>query len=200
MDNLSHKIKLPYGNNIASVWKSLKDNQYHLAIFNPKKIRFYSVPYTKFPSWQPVKQAIREDIKKHFARENLKAANRTAEKALVPAILSTYKEGEILSCSWGWEQTNVEFVQVIGKTASRLIVRAVSSNLKSQSQTMAGQCVPSKNSFIGPVFYLNIRPYGLNGGTHFVRGSYIYDKGKIDSANHWHKTTETEEHYCSWYA
>jgi hypothetical protein len=189
MDHLSHQIKLPYGNHIASVWKSLKDHQYRLAIFNPNKIRFYSVPFTKFPTWLMVKQAI---------RENLKAAERTAVKALIPAILATYSEGDILSCSWGWEQTNVEFVQVIRKTASRLIVRAISGKLR-ETQSMAGKLTPDKNAFAGPAFALSIRPFGPNGG-HCVKGAYIYDKGKVSSANHWNKTTETEEHYCSWYA
>lgn len=198
MDHLSHQIKLPYGNNIASVWKSLKDHQYRLAIFNPKKTRFYAVPFTKFPTWLMVKQAIRDHIKKHFDRENLKAAERAAAKALIPAILATYSEGDILSCSWGWEQTNVEFVQVIRKTASRLIVRAISGKLK-QTQSMAGKLTPVKNVFIGPAFALSIRPFGPNGG-HCVKGAYIYDKGKVSSANHWQKTNAIEEHYCSWYA
>ena len=153
-----------------------------------------------------VKQAIRDNIKKHFDRENLCGPRvdrlwrsyRGAAKALIPAILATYSEGDILSCSWGWEQTNVEFVQVIRKTASRLIVRAVSGKLK-QTQSMAGKLTPVKNSFTGPAFALSIRPFGPNGG-HCVKGAYIYDQGKVGSANHWNKTTETEEHYCSWYA
>lgn len=199
MKNTStHIIKLPYGGNIAHVWRNIERNYYSIGIFNPKKIRRLGGHYYKFTTWNQVKEHIRYCIKTHFDRESLKAADRAAAQALVPGILATYAEGDILECSWGYEQTNVEFVQVTGKTASRLIVRAISGNLR-YTQSMAGMLKAEKNSFVGPAFYLNVRPYGTDGG-HCVRGSYVYDKGKVDSANHWSKTSEKQEHYCSWYA
>lgn len=198
MKSSTHTIKLPYGGNIAQIWKNQDKNYYAVRLFNPKKIRRLGGRYLWFTTWLKVKEYIRSTIKNHFDRENIKASERVAAKAAVPAILATYQKGDVLYASWGWEQTNIEFVQVVGISSSRLIVRAISGNL-SYTGDMSGKVKPEIDNFIGPVFYLNIRPFGTD-GNHCARGSYVTDKGKIDSANHWSRTTVSEEHYCSWYA
>jgi hypothetical protein len=195
---LSHKVPMPYGGCFAHIVKYLERGTYALSIHNPKKIRFYSPRYTPFPSWQLLKEEIRTVIQRYDSRISAKAAARAEEKALIPGILANYNVGDLLSCSWGWEQTNVEFVQIVGKSKARLIVRAIAGET-TETQFMAGKCRPIPNSFIGPSFSLTVRAWGKD-GAHGIRGSYVSDQGKIGSANSWSRTTATDDHHISWYA
>jgi hypothetical protein len=195
----SHIIKLPYGGNIARVWRNIEHSYYSVGIFNPKKIRRGGGHYFRFYSWNKVKEHIRHLIKNHIEREAIKKADRVASKAIIPTIISTYSKGDFLYTSWGWEQTNIDFVQIIDKTTSRLMVRAVEKKSVEQTGHMSGKCSPVRNAFLGPVFYLSIRPNGKN-SEHFVRGSYTEENRTRHSVDTFYKTSETESHYYSWYA
>lgn len=67
------------------------------------------------------------------------------------AFKTTLVVGDILSTSWGYEQTNVEFFQVIKvKSAKRIVIREVSKMLTQDDDAHdCGTVVPSKDSFIG---------------------------------------------------
>ena len=67
----------------------------------------------RYPSIQGRSEAIQlyvESLKRaEIAKENEKAAR----KARAAEFRASLKPGVILTCSWGWEQTNVEFYRVI---------------------------------------------------------------------------------------
>lgn len=95
------------------------------------------------------------------------------------------KVGDILYCTWGWEQTNVEFAQVVevlpsGNTCK---VRAICSRIE-ETGSMQGNAWPLKDNFKGPehLFRPRVGDCGKIGDRHF---SPMGDKLKIG---------------CSWYA
>ena len=56
-------------------------------------------------------------------RNEAKIAERKERKAKAAAAMKTVKVGDVFSCSWGWEQTNVDLFQVValvGKNSVRL--------------------------------------------------------------------------------
>ena len=58
--------------------------------------------------------------------------------------------GSILYASWGWEQTNINFYQVIErKGAKTLILREVKANRDHNAHDMSGYCVAIPDAFIG---------------------------------------------------
>ena len=63
----------------------------------------------------------------------------------------TLKVGEILRSSWGWEQTNVQYYQVVGVTRNSVALCEVAQNTI-ETGFMSGECTPVPNSFIGKVF------------------------------------------------
>ncbi|NMZ71352.1 hypothetical protein SAMN05216370_0033 [Pseudomonas peli] len=81
------------------------------------------------------------------------AARRQAERAERNAPHSL-KERDVLVSSWGYEQTNVEFyevVRVVGKSSVEL--RQIRADKKSDgAQSMTGTCLPLLGEYLGEAF------------------------------------------------
>ena len=98
---------------------------------------------------------------------------------------TSLKVGDILYCTWGWEQTNVEFAQVVkvlpsGKTCK---VRHICSRIE-ETGSMQGNAWPLKDNFKGPEHLFRPR---------------VGDCGKIGD-RHFSPMGEKERIGCSWYA
>lgn len=57
--------------------------------------------------------------------------------------------GDIFRCSWGYEQTNIDYYQVVAVRGRLIDVRAISQQRKGNGCPDQGYCVPVPNSFIG---------------------------------------------------
>jgi hypothetical protein len=90
-------------------------------------------------------------------------AERKAERAkLSAAMAEQLTVGTILYYSWGYDQTNIEFFQVIRNTGKSVIVREIASESVEGSQGfMSEQVKPVRDAFIGPELRKIIGPYGL---------------------------------------
>ena len=56
--------------------------------------------------------------------------------------------GDLFSCSWGYEQTNVDFYQVVGlKGAHTIVVRRLNTRRREVLNTMTGYSRPIRDSF-----------------------------------------------------
>lgn len=69
------------------------------------------------------------------------------------------KIGDIFVATWGYEQTNADFFQIIGLTAKGVKVRHIKSKQKIEGQTMVGTSIPIKNAFDGEVHTRRIYLY-----------------------------------------
>lgn len=70
-----------------------------------------------------------------------------------------FVNGDILYTAWGYDQTNVDFYQVVEVKGALIVVRKVSEIVKSESQS-SEQVVAKPDSFIGPP--IRVKP-GVNG-------------------------------------
>lgn len=61
------------------------------------------------------------------------------------------KIGDIFVATWGYDQTNADFFQVVGTTAKGVKVRHIKSKENVDGQSMTGTAVPIKNAFDGAV-------------------------------------------------
>lgn len=60
--------------------------------------------------------------------------------------------GQILSSSWGYEQTNVNFYQIVEiRGKCKIILREI-NKVRDFQGSMHGTCVPVKDQFIGEEF------------------------------------------------
>lgn len=79
---------------------------------------------------------------------------KAKNKKPLPLIkeLKGIKLNDVFSYSWGYDQTNVNYYQVVGfKGKSTVLIREISSRMVESKgySSMAGECEPRLNSFIG---------------------------------------------------
>lgn len=96
--------------------------------------------------------------------EVLKAApaRRKAAAALSP-VEAGVEVGDFFYTSWGYDQTQSEFYQVVGLTPKGVKVRQVGSAVE-QDNTSSYAVVPVKDRFVGEVETKVLRPCGREGG------------------------------------
>jgi hypothetical protein len=83
-----------------------------------------------------------EASRKHA--ESVKA-RRDERKAWVP----DYKVGELLRTCWGYDQTNVEYFEVVEVRGKHVVLREIAQETK-QDGFMAGKCVPLPGQYLKP--------------------------------------------------
>ena len=123
--------------------------------------------------------------KEQMDKAEAMALRRSEAKRVNLEHRTALKVGDILYCTWGWEQTNVEFAQVVevlpsGKTCK---VREICSRIE-ETGAMQGNAWPLKDTFKGPEHLFRPR---------------VGDCGKIGD-RHFSPMGEKERIGCSWYA
>lgn len=102
-----------------------------------------SFNYT-YLSIKSVEKAIKDFFDSRRATAEYKASRR-AERSKP----HTLQVGSILSSSWGYDQTNVDFYQVVGLTGKQtVLLRKIAQNATEDSY-MSGYTVPSPGQFVG---------------------------------------------------
>lgn len=122
-----------------------------------------------------VKSTTRKLIQKSIDAEKMNLKKLNAQ--------DNTKIGDIFYTSWGYEQTNVSFFQVVERpTKASVIIRMISHNL-SDVNGMSGYAFPVKDDFIGEPIRKTFNKYG-----NIAKAEYSYD------AKVWHG----EKVYTSW--
>lgn len=98
-----------------------------------------------------------------------------------------YKVGDILVSSWGYEQTNVDFYQVVGITPKCIKIREIGSNCN-ETGYCCGYTVPVPNTFKINFWF----------GEEKTARVDKYGSVKIHSSSYAHKW-DGQPKYESWY-
>lgn len=104
----------------------------------------------------------------------------------------TPKVNDILVCSWGFDQTNVDFYKVIGISSSgkSITIQRINSEVK-ENGFMCGSSVPSV-----PHTVSNHRGEPLTKRVKIIDNSYCVNISSYSTAYLWDGKPER----CSWYA
>lgn len=127
-------------------------------------------------------KSIEESIKMSNDRQSYKVKRKEERKSFV----HTLKVDDILVSSWGYDQTNVDFYQVIEVKNKRVVIREIGGSMsyKDGYSSMSGFISPTPNEFVGePIEKL------VSGGNTVKLSSFQY-------ANVWSGSPM----YVSWYA
>lgn len=126
--------------------------------------------------------------KRDMEKEGVKAARRAERAAVRKATPNLFKVGMILSNSWGYDQTNVDFYQVTRTTPRGVYIRPIGGKSVPGSEGfMSDKVVPARNQFTGPEQFKPV----LTGSD---KGYLAADHGVLSLCDEW------ETHYQSWYA
>jgi len=86
-------------------------------------------------------------------------AQRKAEKAAAVTV----NVGDIFRASWGYDQTNIDYYEVVRVVGAKTVeVRPVAAAAWEQGH-MQGRCVPLPGEFVGPVMRKRVRATGDDG-------------------------------------
>jgi hypothetical protein len=98
-------------------------------------------------------ERIQDEIKRkaEYKIERKQKANEAAE---------LMKEGTILYSSWGYEQTNVDFYEVIERKGQTVTVQRIGSTIVEEWQNYTGKVVADRTNKIGQAFTKRINKYG----------------------------------------
>ena len=104
--------------------------------------------YHWFTSIEKREQKIQAFFKSR--RSHLKHRRQEVEARKIP---HDFKVGDILCSTWGYDQTNVDFYQVVRIVSTQTIeVRQIKSDLKQGSHFMIGTATPLMDHFVGETF------------------------------------------------
>lgn len=120
----------------------------HLMIWQPKakKPYFnYSVKPELADKW------VKEADERLVAHKQMIEARKEKRKP-TEEKLKTIKLGDIYYTSWGWEQTNIDFYQVIEMKGASISLRKISTRMIEQDSWGSGKVMPVKDKFIEEKF------------------------------------------------
>ena len=142
-------------------------------------------------------------------RAERKAA-RAAEKEANKDVIASVKVGDVFSMSWGYDQTNVDFFQVIAKAGkSSVRIRQVCPKVISEKPGMMcatrKYSIPHDGTMLPPLGYRSVFIKDQDKGDvkRIQVSSYHSDKRVyLNIGDHfaYRETGDTAEHYESWYA
>ncbi len=177
-ENTEHADEKPY----SSPWYVME--------MNPKKSRRGAASARGFKSEEAARiyAAMRTD--EDLENERKKSDKRKARAAEQKAVKNPFVVGSIFENSWGYEQTNVDYYQVVRVTPRGVYVRPIGAKsiVKSgYSHGMADMVVPDVDNFTGPEQFKQIRKGSESG---YLSADY----GCMKLVN------PEEATYRSWYA
>jgi len=117
------------------------------------------------------------------AREDRKQARKAEQAAAVEQSRRQFVVGTLLVNSWGYDQTNVDFYEIVERRGAFAVIREIAGRSVVGSEgSMSCRMAACPGEFIGEPMRKLIGPYGI-------------------SAEHgcMSPTTADESHYCSWY-
>lgn len=116
--------------------------------------------------------------------EAVKVERKAAKSDAVAKMRAEIKVGTILHYSWGYDQTQCEYFEVIERRGAVAVIREIGSRTKEGSESfMSDSQIPMPGKFIGPPLRKIIGAYGI-----------AMDHGTATP------TDPNKAHYRSWYA
>lgn len=154
----------------------------HAIAYRGKKAR--SEWYYQFLSENSFLSAVSRFFESIEAHEQRKITRKKEQSEFT----TTLKTGDIIVESWGYEQTNVNFYQVIAVNGKQTItIREICATYE-ETGFMQGTCIPRKDVFTNDSLLMKKRVYKFGTSERVNIRSY-------SSAQKWDGKPE----FCSWY-
>lgn len=156
---------------------------------------FYLLAYGGRRMRPDVYQRYRNEENRDKARDEYLSGCRKRSEAVEAekALDNPLKVGDLLECSWGYEQTNVDFYQVVKTSRRSVMLRKISSRSVDGSQGfMSCKVTPCKDQFVG-------EPMTKRVSVRKDRDGKVSCSVTMTSYAYAYPCKENAEAYCSWY-
>lgn len=125
-------------NGLKYLVKEIQGKKPQLMIWQPKAKKPF---YNYLVNADQVARIIQEYSDRLDYHKQMKAEYK-AHNAVTPEKLEQVKPGDIFYCSWGWEQTNIDFYKVIERKGKKVTVCSMSCEVVSTDSWASGKKMP----------------------------------------------------------
>jgi hypothetical protein len=87
-------------------------------------------------------------VKRAFEGRRARAKMMAERKVEAQTAENTISVGDLFRASWGYDQTNINYYEVVAKTAKTVTVREIAQETTYNSAAMTGTCVPVPGNFL----------------------------------------------------
>lgn len=101
-----------------------------------------------------------KSVRQYFEARRERLAQEEERKKARAAFAHSVKVGDMLKTCWGYDQTNVEFFEVVAVSRAMLTLREVRQESAS-TDSMHGRCVPMPGDYIGAPIRRRAGPHGV---------------------------------------
>lgn len=148
----------------------------------------------RFRSLDRMNEFLEEYISRNEKAEMERQEIKNKKKEAAAKFEHDFKVGQILYESWGYEQTNIKYYQIVGFKGKSAILSQIAKNYVKDTSWASAMVEPVRDAFIGSLFQKRISPsVSYNGSI-----SYNIKMGDVIGWLYSHK--EGQQNYCSWYA
>lgn len=142
--------------------------------------------HIRFRTEEALLEYVRNWVERHIAHEQARQAELVAKRDET----HTLTVGAVLVSSWGWEQTNVDFFEVVRVVSPKTVrLRQIAANLNEDDTpggAMAGYKMPVPGTFLADEPEIELR----------ARGSRVHG---IRRGGHTASLWDGKPQRCSWY-
>jgi hypothetical protein len=121
------------------------------------------------PTWQyrfrNAEQRLAE-VTKTFEWVNRRAKHKADKKAELAFIKHDVKVGDVFLSSWGYDQTNIDYYEVISVSGKSATICAIGAISEGNGCALQGVCAPATGKFIGKPFKKLIQYHSATSGPH----------------------------------
>lgn len=154
----------------------------HLMLWQPRAIK----PYFNYLVKPDELQKHIDDHNSRLLKHKEIIAERKEKNKLTPDKLEKVSIGSIFYCSWGYDQTNIDFYQVVSIKGLMLEIRPIGSEMMEQTSWASGVVTAIKDKFIGQPMKKRLMSTGdsLRLAVHSFADAYLWD-GKPKNCSWW---------------
>lgn len=141
-----------------------KDERFGFEVYGTLSPRIVAICYSgkrnksdwhyRFQDEKRLHAQIQESLSGLMEWEERKQARKTARNKP-----HDVKVGDIFKCSWGYDQTNVDYYEVT-KVIGAMVEVCEISQMSEETGFMSGQCVPATGQFIGKPMRKKVNNFG----------------------------------------
>ena len=151
------------GEAVAYTWTDIKGQARAIAWFGRAQNPYSGSGGVGGPYWFKTPERRRDWIADLFSRA-ASAAARTektrGEKAAKRAAGHASPVGDVLRCSWGYDQTNIDFYEVTRLIGSQMVEYRKIGYQSEHTGHMQGECVPAPGQYIGEPKRAKVTEFG----------------------------------------
>lgn len=141
--------------------------KFYAICFRGKAVK--PVWHYSFRTEEKMLEKIAETLRQETDFVGRKAKRREEKKAACAS--HDVKPGDIFRASWGYDQTNIDYYQIVSVSGQMATICAIGC-MSEETGFMSGESTPALNQFIGEPFRAKIQRYSLDSDPYFKVASY----------------------------